>query len=128
MLAYNPVSSLEENLSAMEELFPSVISIEITRAVRDTTVDGVPVSLGDYIALVDDRLALTAESAEEALAQAVAMAGAEPGSILTVYRGADADPGALDACIAALEERTPGLEVEQVYGGQPHYHYLASVE
>ena len=128
LLAYNPVSSLEENLSAMEELFPSVISIEITRAVRDTTVDGVPVSLGDYIALVDDRLALTAESAEEALAQAVAMAGVEPGSILTVYRGADADPGALDACIAALEERTPGLEVEQLYGGQPHYHYLASVE
>ena len=52
LLAYNPLSSLEENLSTMEELFPSVTTIEITQSVRDTTVDGVVVSLGDFIALV----------------------------------------------------------------------------
>ncbi len=128
LLAYNPHSALEENLAAMEELLPTVVTIEITKAVRDTTVDGVPVSLGDYIGLVDDKLAITAGSAEEALERAVATAGAEAGSILTIYRGTDADPLSLDACIETLEEQTPGLEIEQVYGGQPHYHYLASVE
>ena len=128
LLAYNPLSSLEENLSAMEELLPTVVTIEITRAVRNTSVDGMSVNLGDYIALVDDKLALTAGSAEAALEQAIGAAGGAPGSILTIYRGADADPHALDACIETLEEKTPGLEVEQLYGGQPHYHYLASVE
>ena len=128
LLAYSPAASLEENLAAMEETLPTVTTIEITQAVRDTSVDGVAVSLGDYIALLDDKLVVTAPSPEDALAQAVGMAGAASGSILTVYRGADADSAAAEACIEALEAGTPGLEVEAVYGGQPHYHYLASIE
>ena len=128
LLAYNPTSSLEENLAAMEETLPTVTTIEITQAVRDTSVDGVGVGLGDYIALLDDKLVITAQSAEEALEQAFEMAGAESGSILTIYRGADAESGAAEACVEALEARTPGLEVESIYGGQPHYHYLASIE
>lgn len=128
LLAYNPLSSLEENLAAMEETLSTVTTIEVTQAVRDTSVDGVAVSLGDYIALLDDKLVVTAKSAEEALEKTVELAGAEADSILTIYRGADADADAADACAAALESRTSGIQVDQVYGGQPHYHYLASIE
>lgn len=128
LLAYNPLSPLEENLAAMEETLPMVTTIEVTQAVRDTSVDGVAVSLGDYIALLDDKLVINAKSPEEALRKTVELAGAEEDSILTIYRGADADADAADACAAALESRTPGIQVDQVYGGQPHYHYLASIE
>ena len=128
LLAYSPAASVEENLAAMEEALPAVTTIEVTQAVRDTSVDGVAVSLGDYIALLDDKLVVTAQSPEDALTQAVGMTGVESGSILTVYRGADADSEAAEACVEALEAGTPGLEVEIVYGGQPHYHYLASIE
>ena len=128
LLAYNPLSPLEENLAAMEETLSAVTTIEITQAVRDTSVDGVAVTTGDYIALLDDKLALTAPSPEEALEQAVSMAGAGTDSILTIYRGADADPDAAEACADALESGTPGIQVDRIYGGQPHYHYLASIE
>jgi DAK2 domain fusion protein YloV len=128
MLAYNPTSTLEENLSAMAEVLPTVTTIEITQAVRDTSVEGVPVSLGDYIALLNDKLVLTAQSPEVALEQTVEMAGVDAGSILTIYRGSDADSDAAEACADTLEERTPGLQVDHLYGGQPHYHYLASIE
>ena len=128
LLAYNPLSPLEENLAAMEETLPMVTTIEVTQAVRDTSVDGVAVSLGDYIALLDDKLVINAKSPEEALRKTVELAGAGEDSILTIYRGADADADAADACAAALESRTPGIQVDQVYGGQPHYHYLASIE
>ena len=128
LLAYNPLSSLEDNLAAMEETLPTVVTIEVTQAVRDTSVDGVAVSLGDYIALLDDKLVVTATSPEEALEQAVGMAGAEADSILTIYNGSDADPDAAEACADALESRIPGIQVDRIYGGQPHYHYLASVE
>ncbi len=128
LLAYNPLSSLEENLAAMEETLPTVVTIEVTQAVRDTSVDGVAVSLGDYIALLDDWLVITAGSPEDALRRAVELAGADADSILTIYRGADADPESADACAESLETRTPGIQVDRIYGGQPHYHYLASVE
>ena len=112
----------------MERALPTVTTIEITRAVRDTSVDGVAVSLGDYIALLDDKLVITAQSAEDALEQAIGLAGAGADSILTIYRGADADSGAAEACAEALEARMPGIQVDRLYGGQPHYHYLASIE
>ena len=128
LLAYNPLSPLEENLAAMEETLSVVTTIEVTRAVRDTSVDGVTVSLGDYIALLDDRLVITAQSPEAALEEAIALAGVETDSILTIYRGADADPEAAEACAVALESKTPGVQVDRLYGGQPHYHYLASIE
>ena len=128
MLAYNPLSPLADNLEAMERALPSVTAIEVTQAVRDTSVDGVAVRQGDYIALLDDRLALAAESAELALERAIEMAGAGADAILTIYQGADAAGEAADACAVALEARHPGLQVDRLYGGQPHYHYLASLE
>ena len=128
LLAYNPLSTLEENLAAMESTLPEVTTIEITQAVRDTSVDGVAVRLGDYIALLDDDLVLTADSAEEALRRAVGMAGVDSGTVLTIYRGMDAGEAAAEGVASALEGGTPGLQVDQIYGGQPHYHYLASVE
>ena len=128
LLAYNPVSTVEENLASMESILPEVTTIEITQAVRDTSVDGVAVSLGDYIALLDDKLVLTAQSPEEALQQAIEMAGISSDSILTIYRGADVDEGTAETCAEALEEATPGLQVDRLNGGQPHYHYLASIE
>ena len=128
LLAYNPHVSLEENLAAMQETLSAVVTIEVTQAVRDTSVDGVSVSLGDYIALLDDELVITADSPETALENAVKLSGAGADSILTIYRGADADQVAAGACTETLETQIPGLQVDQIYGGQPHYHYLASVE
>ena len=128
LLAYNPLSSLEENLAVMSETLPSVTTIEVTQAVRDTSVDGVEVHLGDYIALLDDKLVTTAESAEDALEATMKMVGVDPGSIVTLFRGGDADPDAAQACAEKLEALAPGLQVELLYGGQPHYHYLASIE
>ena len=128
LLAYNPLWGLEDNLAAMAGAVSGVVTIEVTRAVRDSSVDGVSVRQGDYIALVDDRLALSAGSAEGALAGAIALAGPGGDAVVTVYRGADADGAAAESCAAALGAGFPGVEVEWVYGGQPHYHYLASVE
>ena len=128
LLAYNPVWGLEDNLAAMAGAVSGVVTIEVTRAVRDSSVDGVAVRQGDYIALVDDRLALAAGSAEGALEGAIALAGPGGDAVVTVYRGADADGAAAESCAAALGAGFPGVEVEWVYGGQPHYHYLASVE
>ncbi len=128
LLAYNPHVSLEENIAAMQETLSAVVTIEVTQAVRDTSVDGVSVSMGDYIALLDDELVITADSPETALENAVKLSGAGADSILTIYRGADADQVAAEACTDTLETQIPGLQVDQIYGGQPHYHYLASVE
>jgi dihydroxyacetone kinase-like predicted kinase len=128
LLAFNPEEPLEANLAAMNEALESVSTIEVTRAVRDSTVGGVDVTAGQYIGLVDGNLDVAAESPEQALHGSLEAAGLSPESLVTLYLGEDASRGDAEALVAGLEADAPGIEVELVYGGQPHYHYLASVE
>ena len=128
LLAYNPEHSLAENLAAMTAALDGVASIEVTRSVRDTSIGGVAVAAGDYIALLDDALLSAHPTAEAALRAGLDGAGLHSDSIVTVYRGADADAAAAGEWAAALERAHPGIQVDLVDGGQPHYQYLASVE
>ena len=128
LLAYNPEHSLAENLAAMTAALDGVASIEVTRSVRDTSIGGVAVAAGDYIALLDDALLSAHPTAEAALRAGLDAAGLHSDSIVTVYRGADADAAAAGEWAAALERAHPGIQVDLVDGGQPHYQYLASVE
>ena len=54
--------------------------------------------------------------------------GLSPDSVVTVYWGADASKPAAADLGRCLKAETPGMHVELIYGGQPNYHYLASVE
>ena len=71
LLAVNPEDGLDENAQAMEAALSVVRTIEITRAARSTSVDGVEVEIGQAIAIVDDKLTLAAESPEDALLEAL---------------------------------------------------------
>ena len=52
----------------------------------------------------------------------------EDDSLITVYYGADTKQQDAEALGAELQEMYPGCDVEVMYGGQPLYYYLLSVE
>jgi dihydroxyacetone kinase-like predicted kinase len=52
----------------------------------------------------------------------------EKNEIVTVYYGKSTKRSEAEEAVEAIRERHPNLEVELVYGGQPHYNYIASVE
>ena len=128
MLSYNPEESLERNLAAMRDALDSVISIEVTQAVRATNMGGMPIAEGQYIGLREGELASVESTPQAALGSALSQAGLYPESVVTVYWGAATGQGSAEEMGRQLEEGTPGIQVDLVYGGQPHYQYLASVE
>ena len=127
-LAFNSQADAEQNLQAMQEAVSAVVSIEVTCAIRDTTLEGIEVSEGDYMGLVEGSLVVVEATAETALLSALAGVGLTDDHIVTIYWGADTDQATTEAVAGQLEEQTPGLQVDLVYGGQPHYPYFASVE
>ena len=127
-LAFNSLASAEENLRAMEEARSAVTSIEVTRSIRDTTLNGRAVAEGDYMGLVDGDLAALADSPEAALLSALADLGLTNDHIVTLYWGEDTDQEQTEEVARQIEEQTPDIQVDLVYGGQPHYPYFASVE
>ena len=128
LLAFNREEPLERNLTSMGDALDGVSTIEVTQAVRSTSIEATRVEAGQYIALLEGDLASVAESPEEALTTALEGVLNSADQIVTLYRGEDASEAEAEEICSQLEAQMPGLEVELVYGGQPHYHYLASVE
>jgi DAK2 domain fusion protein YloV len=128
LLAVNPEDGLDENAEAMEAALGVVRTIEVTRAARSTSVDGVEVETGQAIAIVDDKLTLAAESPEDALIEALRGLAGGGTSLVTMYYGAETAQSDATSLAARIRESFPGHEVDVVRGGQPHYQYIASLE
>ena len=127
-LAFNPEAAPDQNLQAMNEAVSSVVSIEITQSIRDTTLEGKEVSEGDFMGLVEGKLAALDPSAEGALLASLAGVDLTDDHIVTIYWGADTDQSTTEVVAGRIEEQVPGVQVDLVYGGQPHYPYFVSVE
>ncbi len=66
LLGYEAENSLADNQSAMEENLSTVKSGEVTHAVRDTTVDGFDIKEGDFMGIIDGKIAVVTADLEEA--------------------------------------------------------------
>jgi uncharacterized protein len=71
---------------------------------------------------------VTEATAEAALCAALDAVGLSPDSVVTLFWGAEATQELAENVAHGLGEERPGIQVDVVYGGQPHYPYLASVE
>lgn len=128
LLAMNPEEGLDDNAQAMDEARQLVRTVEVTRAVRSTSVGGIKVEAGDCIAILDDELKLSAATPEMAALQAVEDVTEGGTSLVTLYYGAGTSKSQATTLADDLRKRLVGHEVEVVYGGQPHYNYVISVE
>ena len=128
LLAVNPEDGFDENAQAMDGARTSVRTVEVTRAVRTTSIGGVKVEEGQCIAIVDDELKLSAATPEEAALQALEGLASGATSLVTLYYGAGTDEAQATALAGLVRERLAGHDAEIVYGGQPHYDYVISVE
>ena len=128
MLAFDPQSAASPNVERMTEATESVRYGEVTTAVRTASIDGISVQQGDTIGLLDGKMVATGDDPGDVLLVVVSKAEPERGGIVTVYAGDPVSGEAAQAAADALEEALSGVDIELVSGGQPHYHYLFSVE
>ena len=94
---------------------------------RTATIGGVRVAKGEFMALVDDDLKHAANSPEEAVIAALKGLGGK-GELVTLYYGGGTRKKTAEDLARNIRGLFSSYEVEVVYGGQPHYDYIASVE
>jgi hypothetical protein len=128
VLAFNYDTDLEQNAQAMEEAVNKVKAIDITRAVRGTRVNGLEIRRGQFIAILNDEdLIAQADKIQDVILAALDKAEAEKAKIVTIYYGAETREAEAQAIAQEIRGRYH-TEVEVVYGGQPHYDYVISLE
>lgn len=128
LLALRPMEPVDRNATVMREAMGSVHSIEVTRATRDATVEGRPVAEGEALGFLDRALTAADPSDLRVLHDLLDRLDAGEGALVTLYYGAAVTADAAREVAAALSARADRPEVEMVWGGQPHYQYVGSVE
>jgi DAK2 domain fusion protein YloV len=127
LLAFDPASSLDENAARMLAAIATVHAVEVTHAVRDTSVNGHDIKTGDVLAVVDDEIAEVGNDYLGVIDAVLNAQSAKP-ELVTVYRGDEVNAGDADTLVATLREKHPGTEFELQLGGQEHYPYVLSLE
>jgi hypothetical protein len=128
MVAYDADGDAVGNARLMGEAIEEVHSAEVTRAVRDSELDGVEVRKGQAMGLVDGKLVAAADDLETAfrgVLQAFAEADAGFITVLTALNGSGLERERLEMLAA---ETVPDAEIRFHEGGQPLYPILASAE
>jgi len=127
-LAFAYDLNMEQNAKTMEKAINRVKAIEVTRAVRGTRLNGLEIKKGQFIAILDDeKLIARADKIGDVILEALGKVGAEKAEIVTVYYGAEIQNAEAQETAQEIRDRYH-VEVEVVYGGQPHYDHIISLE
>ncbi|MFT9267790.1 DAK2 domain-containing protein [Oenococcus sp.] len=128
MLGYNPELDVKENAKEMIDQLNTVKSAEITKAVRDTVLDGKDIKRGEYIAIVDGKIQANGRKIRDVAVNAVKTMLDEDSEIVTVIYGSESNEKEADQLVKAISKLNSDLETEVHEGDQPLYPFLISVE
>lgn len=128
LLAFNHQADFETNTKAMMDTLEDVETGEVTSATRSAKINGIDVNDGQTIGLHNGDLKVTGEKVDEVVVSLLEEMNAAEGEIVTLYYGNSTSEDDAHSLAERLQEKWPYLEIEVVSGGQPHYHYILSVE
>lgn len=128
MLAFNEQATLAENQQAMTEILSSVVSGSVTHAIRNTAIDGIEITEGDFLGMVDGKIVVSVPDCFSASMDTLQKMISDETEIVTIIIGEEGKAKEAAKIEAALTEIYPEIEVEIHQGDQPVYPYLFSAE
>lgn len=124
---YNPDSPVEEIKSDLNAAKDSVISMELTRAIRNADIDGLKIEKDDYIVIEDGKMTGVGKDYPSAFSYAIERTDVSDKSIITVFVGEDAD-ASTEAITGYINKNYPDIEVSIVETKQKIYAYIIAIE
>ncbi|OQB48565.1 MAG: DAK2 domain protein [Firmicutes bacterium ADurb.Bin153] len=128
MMGFNGDMGAKDNVERMNKGLASVVSGEITYAVRDTKINGLDIKQNDYIGIIDGQLLTKGQDLKEVTLSTVEKMIKPESEIVTVFYGDDVDESKAGEIAGIITDKFGNLSVELHSGGQPVYYYLISVE
>ena len=128
LLSFDYDADFDANHRLMSDAISSVKTIEITRAVRSTKINGINIKRKQLIFLLDGQIIAAGDDYPDGLASTLEKCSAAEAEVVTIYYGADASEQEAEQFSGLITGQYPHIQVETVRGGQPHYTYILSVE
>ena len=128
MLSFDPEGTVEANTEAMTAALPTVETMQITYAARNSDFDGYDIHEGDYLAMVGSSLFGTSQDINVLLRSLAEKVRDEGKEYVTIYYGCDTKEKYAQKTADLFADICPQAEVNLINGGQPVYYYLISAE
>lgn len=127
LLCFDPDADVETNNAAMAEAIGGVISMSVTHAVRDTTIEGRKIEDGQMLGMLDGKINCIADSSLECIEKLAE--NAKDSAFITVFYGEDINEETAAEAEKILTEKLPNAEeITFIAGGQPIYDFIISAE
>jgi DAK2 domain fusion protein YloV len=128
LVSYMTESSVEENEENMLDAISGVKTGQVTYAVRDTSMDGKEIHMGDMMGIGDDGILAVDQDLEKTVLDLMEAMIDEDSEVISIYYGDEVEEENAEQIAAKIEDLYPDCDVELQYGGQPIYYYIVSVE
>jgi len=128
LLAINYQADFETNVEMMTEAMAEIETGEVTTATRSVQINGLDIATGQIIGMHNGALEVTGSTVEEVVQELLEKMDTGEREIITLYYGDSASEDDAQALADRLQQIWSEQEIEVVAGGQPHYHYILSVE
>ena len=127
LMAFDESASLEANIEAMKKAIGNVTTISVTYAVRNTTVEGMPIRKGQKLGLVNGKIRCVTDHTRECVLHLVEYM--EHAAYVTIFYGESVSEEKAERMLMSLREKL-GYDKEYVMipGGQPLYDYIIAAE
>ncbi|GAA4716104.1 DAK2 domain-containing protein [Brevibacillus fulvus] len=128
LVAFHAGENLEYNEKAMTDAFALVKTGLITHAVRDTKMGDVQIKEADFIGIIDGVI-VTSDRELTVCGEAVLRHLLEETTeLVTIFYGSEDDKDQAERFAQLIEQLSPDVEIEVLYGGQPLYPFIFAAE
>ncbi len=127
-LYFDANCSVEENLAVMKKNIQNVVCGQVTRAVRNSNINGIVVRVGDYIGVDSNKVLVKGKTQEETVLALVQKLKKNAHENITLYYGEDITVEDATNLQEKLAQEYSDCEVLCLEGGQAIYSYIVSLE
>ena len=128
LLAFDYEADFKTNAEIMEKALSSVKTIEVTKSVRATRINGLHIKRKQPIGLLDDELIAAGDTDLDVINKILDKLDMKEAEVVTIYYGEDVQAEEAEKISASITEQYTNLQVELIKGNQPHYSYILSIE
>ena len=100
----------------------------VTHAVRDSEFDGASIKEGEYLGLVDGRIAANDFDLDSLMSKLIGALEEFAPDMVNIYYGEEAEEDGAQHICSLFEEKLSDTETSLINGGQPVYLYMISAE
>lgn len=128
LLNYNPEMKEQELVDEMKSAMEQVHTAMVTYAARNSDFDGYDIHAGEHLALLDGSLVGSFKDTNMLFDKLNEKIKDYSPEIITIYYGEDIKEEEANLVQENISKAFPKADVSAVYGGQPVYYYMISIE